>query len=122
MQCAHCKSSTAALPFSFLHRHKPCRGRRAVQLPTNGLPSSRGCKCEASSAEGVRDGQRAAAALCASLLLHTVQPITALAVDTSSMTAGTASRSATVEVVGGLVSENEANAVSTNTQVRRAGQ
>ena len=77
--------------------------------------------CEAGTAEGVRDGRVAAAALCASLLLHALQPNAAFAVDTSSMTAGTASRSATVEVVGSMVSDNnEATAVSTSTQVRRA--
>ena len=89
-------------------------------MHASGWPSLKSCMCQASPAEGVRDGRRAAAALCASLLLHALQPNAAFAVDTGSMSAGTASRAATVEVVSGVVSGNEANSLSTNTQVRHA--
>lgn len=118
--CTHRTSCSSTL--SFLHKQKPGRGRLAVSVHASGWASLRACRCEASTAGGMQSGgRRAAAALCVGLLLQALQPNAACAMDMSSMSTGTASRSATVEVVGSMVSgNNDANTLSTNTQVRRA--
>ena len=121
MQVGTCTHRSSTLPLSFLHKQKVCRGKLAVTIHASRWASLRACSCTASTAGGVQnEGRRAAAALCAGLLLQALQPNAACAMDTSSMSTGTASRSATVEVVGSMVSGNsDASTLSTNTQVRR---
>ena len=120
--CTHCTLCSSTLPLSFLHKQTRCRSRLVVPVHAKLWASLKACRCEASIAGEVQSGgRRAAAALCAGLLLQALQPNAACAMDVSSMSTGTASRSATVEVLGSVVSgSNDASTLSANTQARRA--